>query len=269
MKKWSEIKQATLNKLFLDEIEAQQQGYLEKFQYLANECLNLIANGVKPKIRSITVLVKDLSEYNNTIVGYDFIYIPSSDKIGYYSDGVYYEDTPDDKTLYEVNPGEVYIFKNNSLIRVESDGGYVTMPTDFLSFTDTVNYLKLDYVDLMLNYGKSIAYCFRNKDVVIENPEVIYLDDIRISLPDYGAYTIFYNSLWDEISKEDIDNDNVLDISYSVLNCLPTYIAAQLLHQDDVQRSARLQNEFELLLARLDTNVLTQNSHYRSAGGWY
>ena len=55
MNKWSEIKQATLHKLFLSEAEARQQEYLEKFEYLANECLNFIANGVKPKIKYFTV----------------------------------------------------------------------------------------------------------------------------------------------------------------------------------------------------------------------
>lgn len=185
MKKWSEIKQATLYKLFLGEEEAQQQGYLEKFQYLANECLNLIANGVKPRI-----------------------------------------------TSYEID--------------VEKEDSVVIMPDDFLSFYDVVNYVNGE-----------------------KNPKITYLTDRTIKLKDKGNYTIFYNALWKDIDKNDIDKDNELDIDYSVLNCLPSYIASQVLAQDDIQRATILKNEFELLLSRLDTNVLYEQNHYVSEGGWY
>lgn len=62
MKKWSEIKQLTLNKLMMTEAEARQQEYLGKFQGYANECLNIIANGVKPRIKAFrfSVLADDM-----------------------------------------------------------------------------------------------------------------------------------------------------------------------------------------------------------------
>lgn len=185
MKKWSEIKQATLDKLFLDEQEAQQQGYLAKFQGFANECLNVISNGVKPRIAT-----------------------------------------------YEVTTTE-----ENSII---------LMPEDFLSFADMIGYYN-----------------------GIPDPTVIYIDDKRILVHDIGNYVLFYNGLWQEITRDNIVNDDVLNIDYSVLNCLPTYIAAQCLGQDDVQRSSILKNEFELLLARLDTNIMYETNHYKSNGGWY
>jgi hypothetical protein len=186
MKKWSEIKQATLNKLFLDEDEAQQQGYLGKLQYLANEGLNVIANGVKPRIAKFETEV------------------------------------------------------------VEKDDGVREMPEDFLSFADMIYYLNGE-----------------------ENPELIYVGDKSVLLPKTGKYVIYYNALWQEISKEDISNDVVLKIDASVLNCLPTYIASQLLSQDDIQRSTILKNEFELMLSRLDTNIMYQQNHFKSTGGWY
>lgn len=185
MKKWSEIKQATLNKLFLEEEEARQQGYLEKFQDFANEGLSIIANGVKPRI---AVLDTEVTENNTT----------------------------------------------------------VTMPEDFLSFADMIGYLN------------------NNPD-----PEVIFVTDKQIILPETGSYKILYNALWHEIDKNDITNDISLDIDASVLRLLPTYMASQILAQDDVQRSAILKNEFELMLARLDTNVMYETNHYKSTGGWY
>lgn len=186
MKKWSEIKQATLNKLFLDEDEAQQQGYLGKLQYLANEGLNIIANGIKPRIAKFETVVE------------------------------------------------------------EKEGKLIEMPEDFLSFADMVYYLD-----------------------GVENPELIYVGDREVMLPKSGKYTIYYNALWHNISKEDISNDVVLTIDASVLNCLPTYIASQLLSQDDIQRATVLKNEFETMLARLDTNIMYQQNHFKSIGGWY
>lgn len=185
MNKWSEIKQATLNKLFLEESEAMQQGYLEKFQYLANECLNSIANRVKPRI---AILETDTEDINSV----------------------------------------------------------VTMPEDFLSFADIIGYLNNE-----------------------PDPSVVYLTDKKILLPKKGSYKIIYNALWNDITKDDVEQDNVLEIDKSVLNCLPTYIASQLLSQDDVVRSATLKNEYEMLIAGLDTNLMYETNHYKSTGGWY
>lgn len=179
MKKWSEIKQAILNKLFLEENEAQQQGYLAKFQYLANECLVAIANRVKPRVAVLDV-------------------------------------------------------------KIENDYDVVEMPDDFLSF----------YVN------------------GAPNPKLHYLTNKTVT-GTIGEHKIYYNALWKEITNEDITKDLVLDIDKSIVNCLPTYVAAQLLSQDDVQRSAILKNEFELLIAGLDTDVMYETNHFESEGGWY
>lgn len=185
MKKWSELKQATLDKLFLDEAEAQQQGYLAKFGYLANEGLNMIANRVKPKIGVFEIKT---SEENET----------------------------------------------------------VTMPEDFISFTNMINYLD----------GEA-------------DPTVIYIGDKKLKLPKSGSYTIYYNAEWQQITKDIIVEDRELNIDSSVLNCLPSYIASQLLAQDDIQRSVMLKNEFELMLSGLDTDIFYQENHFKSTGGWY
>lgn len=188
MRSWSEIKQATLNKLFLDEQEAQQQGYLAKFRFLANECLNFIANGVKPRIAVLEITTTE-------------------------------------------------------------DNARITMPDDFLSFADIVNY--------------------RDDE---SDPDIVYLDYNSIMLPVTGNYKIFYNALWKYITEEDVNSknaNNIINIDQSILNCLPTYIASQCLSQDDVQRSTILKNEFELMLSRLDTNMLYQENSYKSTGGWY
>lgn len=209
MKKWSEIKDATLAKLFLTPEEADQQGYLKKFQYLANEALNIIANGVKPKIA---------------------IFSPNEE-----DDGVVIEDV----------------------------GVIQSMPDDFLSFAD----IPAMRYDLKMN-GNGVME--KNGEVYHMDPEIVYVGDRNFMVTEKGFYVIYYNALWDEITKDNVDSgDDVLPIDQAVLNCLPTYIASQVLAQDDIQRSAILKNEFELMLARLDTNIMYESRHYRSTGGWY
>lgn len=198
MNKWSEIKQATLDKLFLSVEEADDQGYLSKFKYLANECLNIIANGVKPNVKAFRF------------------------------------------EIIEDKPGLVLQENQYTLSNV------ITMPDDFLSFAD------------MVTYHNNTPY-----------NDLVYLSDREIAVGELGAYVIYYNATWAVITEEDIQKDAILNTSVSVLNCLPTYIASQCLSQDDVQRSAILKNEFELMLSRLDTNIMYQDNHYRSLGGWY
>lgn len=227
MKKWSEIKQATLYKLFLEEEEAKQQNYLEKFQYLANECLNVISNGVKPKISTFSIKI------------YPAVFVVDINTLTDYKQGVVYVDTNTD-VRYEFNG--VSLLETNKNIKSDT----ITMPDDFLSFADLINYLD------------------GNPD-----PEIIYLTYNQIELPQEGSYKIFYNASWTNITLENIKLDTVLNIDTSVLSCLPTYMASQLLSQDDVQRSTILKNEFELMLSRLDTNSLYESNHFKSNGGWY
>lgn len=55
MNKWSQIKKAILFKCSMTETEARDNDYLEKMIYLANECLDFVANTVKPKIAEYEV----------------------------------------------------------------------------------------------------------------------------------------------------------------------------------------------------------------------
>lgn len=196
MKKWSEIKQATLDKLFMSEEEARQQEYLSKFKGFANECLNSIANGVKPRIKAFKFEIVE-------------------------------DSMPTAELKYHV-------------------ADVITMPDDFLSFADMIMYHDNEPYD-----------------------DLVYLSDRDVAVGEIGNYVIYYNATWDDITEDDIINDNILTTHVSVINCLPSYMASQCLSQDDVQRSAILKNEYELLLSRLDTNIMYQEKQYRSSGGWY
>ena len=245
MNKWSEIKQATLDKLFLTIDEADDQGYLSKFRYLANECLNIIANGVKPRIAELKVVViEDFKKYTNVIYGSNFKYDSELGFVIYDQNGISAERVPETTDLYVSDIGIQYILRDEKLVAVS--GKTITMPNDFLSFADMIIYHDGEPCD-----------------------DFVYLGDFQIGVHELGEYVINYNALWNQITNEDIDTDKRLTTHVSVINCLPTYIASQCLSQDDVQRSAILKNEFELMLSRLDTNIMNQNNSYRSSGGWY
>lgn len=248
MKTWGEIKQAILNKIFLEEEEARQQGYLAKFQQLANEGLVLIANGVKPRVVGYNIRV-----FDKIVYGSNFNYDAERHTISYLpaklEDGELEYITPDKNTIYYEDDENKYTITNGVFL-LDKAAYYIedviVMPDDFLSFADMVNYYE----------GQS-------------DPEIVYLSDTTIQLKNTGRYVIYYNALWEDISEEDIINNSKLNIQQSVLNCLPSYVASQVLSQDDIQRSTVLKNEFELMLARLDTNVMYEANHFKSSGGWY
>jgi len=283
MKKWSEIKQATLDKLLMEEEEAQQQGYLAKFRRLANECLNIIANGVKPKISTfepIVVLRKDIPaeyrEHNDTLIRYK----NTSDELSYM--------VPSETTIYKVSETEEYVLENNQFIPVSEDD----VANDYRDYTivegsdfEFIYILDRDYRhrplfidDFRKKFKPAIVkvpsdfLSFADMEAYVDeirNPDILYIDDKTIGLMLPGHYKIFYNGEWETINDYDVLHDTKLNIDNSVLNCLPTYMASQLLSQDDVQRSYTLKNEFELMLSRLDTTIFYEVGKYKSEGGWY
>lgn len=202
MNKWSVIKQRILNKLGISEEEARQQGYLSRFQDYANECLDHIANGVKPKVDS-----------------------------------------------YEI----VTTVKNS----------VVTMPVDFIGFSEHINNLTMTVENYGYGYFCEPGYNSTTQTVLISDPRIEYVTNNSIRLPEIGTYNIFYNALYPEISNTDIKDDVVLEIEPSILNLIPSYVASQSLATDDIQKSVRLQNEFELGLSRLDTGELFEVKHFK------
>lgn len=246
MKKWSDIKQATLNKLFMDSDEATQLGYVDMFAMLADECLNFIANSVKPQIKTFDFLVKE-----NSIIGTDFevVTVESNTFIKY--NGSEYV-VGDKSVLYiDFNSGFRYCYDplTQSLQKVENVycvGEMIRMPDDFIAFSD-------------------MSYFINNE----EKSDLPYINANYIKCEETGVYKIFYDALWETIKRDDLNETTIINIDVSVLNLLPTYIASQVLAQDDVQRSVILKNEFEVMLSRLNNENMYAVKHYESKGGWY
>lgn len=263
MKTWDEVKKLTLTKLFMDETEADEQGYLGKFVGLANECLNSIANGVKPKYVAFEIEVFDKNKLpDNLKNSLELIrYVDVNDVLTYVE--------ADEETIYKVSNDEKYVLKNGKLV-LDNDAdfetviegsnftfGYVTdslitLPDNFISFADMVEYLDGDPGEYNIYFGR---------------------DKVKLKKP--GHYIIYYNALYDEIPEKLVNKSGetattiYIDADQSVINCLPSYIASQVLAQDDNIRATILKNEYELLLSRLDTDVMYETKHFKSTGGWY
>ena len=263
MKTWDEVKKVTLSKLFMDESEADQQGYLGNFVYFANEALNIIANSVKPKYIAFEILLFDKNVIPDNL--------KNSDSLIRYNDseyGINYV-VPDENTVYKVSNDEKYIYSNNKLI-LDNDAdfdtviegtnftfGYITdnlitMPDNFISFADMVEYLDGEAGEYNIYFGR---------------------DKIKLKKP--GNYIVYYNALYDEIPEETANQSGenftpvYIDADQSIINLLPSYIASQILAQDDIVRSTQLKNEYELALSRLDNDVMYETKHFKSTGGWY
>lgn len=273
MYKWSDIERQVLGKLFLTQEEAKNQGYWKQFRDLANEGLFIIANGVKPRIRELNVITYDeyLEEYLNDnyiplkwLEDREWNIIP---KVGV---------TIDDDSIKldgKLDPGEEITLNTNQysitnvyeikivgvengrvliILNPKKNRNIVDMPFDFLSFADLVD----TFIDWDLKEEK-VTF-------------VKYITDKKIGLKGYGTFKIYYNSLYDLINEDDLVKDNILkDVDYTILQLLVSYIAYNLLMQDDVQRSMILKNEFELMLSRLDDGIMYESMSYESIGGWY
>lgn len=132
-------------------------------------------------------------------------------------------------------------------ITTTQDNVVVTMPEDFISYLNRFEQLSDSSVDVCF------TFVGRNK----------------LKVEKAGTYRVYYNAYWPAIEQSHINEDSVLQIDLAVLNCLPTYMASQVLAQDDIQRSMILKNEFELLVSRLDNGVLYNAESFDNDGGWY
>lgn len=134
-----------------------------------------------------------------------------------------------------------------------------TMPEDFISFGDDQNY-------------QVIQRCCHGEFTLIRQP--IYDDDIiyhgynQIIFTHAGTYYISYNARWYDFSKVQLDNSTMIDVPNDILDCIPSYIAAQCYKIDDQYKSAVFYNEYEMFLARIDNTHYKTNTDFRIEGDW-
>lgn len=245
---WGYIKENTLSKLNLEEEEANQQSFLSRFPYYANEAMTQICSSIKPREKFFIISVYDKqNKWDELRAKYD-IYkgypvfteiIPNREDVDYESQLSFWSEW---KTLYFINEP-------------------IAFPQDFIAFSDDVPLIKepplyiqniqvtkSEYVEA---YDDSIDYYGYN--------EIICLKE--------GTYKIPYKARWFFFTK-DLDNDVVITAPDDICEAIPSYIASQCYKVDDETRAAIYRNEFEMFLARIDDTTFKSQRSLRIDGGW-
>ena len=265
---WNDIKSLCLDLLCLDQLTADEEmEYSLKFQRLANQGLSSIANGVKPKI----------AEYD--------CYVYPKIMVVTLETGETPEDVVvDDSVLYKIGSVRYALINNTVYCNDDTQTTYpfahlhvveepIIMPDDYLSFGNMVG--------SKITTRKDV-YSGKKEQVLERFVPAHYVTRNGIYLKEAGEYVIYYNALWEEITDDytkqtEYDENNKpvaganaeLPQDKSVLAILPQYIAFNVIAQDDVQRAVVLKNDYELLLARLDTTTQYDTEDYKSSKGWY
>ena len=253
MKKWSEIQQSSLNKIFMEltEVNENVNMALSKMIYFANEALSIIANDKCPNVREIVLNYKGNYDFDKT-------YNVVDEKYNYYS--IASSGTVDSIAVVSGD----YVYSNGEEWCISKGCMAFEFPKDFLAFSEHSRILI--------------------KDKIIHNPKITYLGKRKIILHDKGQYRLYYNALYGPIPlslavantdrdlTEDYYENGILvfnGIDISVLECLPSYIASQLILQNDLQMSTILKNEFEMISSRLEVKEVFNAEEYEDDKGWW
>lgn len=175
-------------------------------------------------------------------------------------------------------------------IRIEKNllPAKVTMPTDFISFFDDQNcyldgknFILVDFIgrDGVILSGKEVtSYC--PKDILTYSfyynalyPKLVdggqYYELIDINLVEPVLNDKNYSLTKVPVQTNQITDETHFDIPDLIANCVPHFVVAQLLAQDDKIRAATEMNSFEILMARINVEQNERQREYRSSKGWY
>lgn len=251
--KWSDIKQMCYDLLSIeDPTEDDEALYGAKFKRFANQALVLIANSTKPLLKKFTITVTD----EQAIVDMPLDFLSFSNIMGD-RDGVQWKPTRFYGTKSVILDGET---KYNA----------ITPPSTASEYDGKYVYDSQQNKMILCTYDNSTSTL---SPTWVTVGETVCYDKTGI------VYNIFYNALYDPITDDEIRNDtdvtterydsNALPIDASVFSIIPHYIAFNILAQDDIQLSTVLKNDFELNLARLDTDTLYTQEDWVSTKGWF
>ena len=295
---WNDIKNTTLDLFYVDKLSDQEeQEYSDKFQRLANQGLISIANSVKPKIATYKCRVyakKQQATHDETLPLFVVMSVKAIDSLDQIEDiGAYEYDNSlyyyDGTTTYTEDTADIFVMANNMLIdvagvkygthdfKIFSDaderfpqenlfavGEEVEMPDDFISFGNMTGRREITKIDPYYNTEEKYEEIYTPSHYIKRN---------SICFEKEGVYTVHYNALWetitDDYTKYPYSGTRELPQDKSILSILPQYIAFNILAQDDIQRSTIIKNDYEVLLARLDTTTQYDVENYESTKGWY
>lgn len=229
--KWTELQNIIVAKLPLLDDAAE---YKDNMLTLANECLILIANSIKPCTKKA-------------------IYHIMENDIGYP------QKLPEDFLTYSDYGHCRWYLKNYNLPYI-IDYEYPD------KFEDDILYVRLkDCQAIMYHNGEVVD---TREDMTVYRDDTInitYTGERDFVVPLVGTYEIQYEGLYTRIEDPDVE----LDIPMSILNIIPYYVAGDLLYDEDPNKAIQYKNTFEIMAQRLNENDYMKYTKPINNGGWY
>lgn len=226
------VKEQTFDKLFITSSEAVNALYTEKISRAINECLLQISNSVDSVTKEFIYQTADCKTFDKQ----EFIAYP---------------------------PDFVQILDNDN-IRIEDKYG-------MYQYADDIGYLGRTGI-YVHKPGKYKIQYEANYPIIIKLPIIgeVWKDfDNTIEYnKDTGYKVKYYASNPTQIGL-DQNITKVYDLPDYLGPLAALYAASVILGIDDPIRSATLRNEYEMMLARLNTETLDNLRDYHSSRGWY
>lgn len=234
---YQEIKQRVYDLLFMPFEEADRLHYTDKIPRILNEALFRIAHSVLPNLREYTIKISQNKMPARISMPPDFISF--ADEQNAYLNG-----KPFCLTNF-IGNNEILLFGNEV-----DDSAYKS---------STLNESKVNEYHIFYNalYPK-----LTNSGIEFQVIEFANGDDIPVNSDNYSIVTV-------PAESSQITGNKAYDLPSIVSELIPHYIAGQLLVLDDKVRSIEEMNEFETLLAAINTHRNERPREYHSAKGWY
>lgn len=247
---WGYIKENTLSKLNMSEEEANQQGFLSRFPYYANEAMTQICSSIKPSDKSFIVEVYDKQEmWQKLILEFG---------VNYDNNNIRSEEEFSSDTDEEYQQKVLFWEKWKSLSFVDEP---ITFPDDFISFNDDV----AEFKPLPIYIGTQILV--NSVFTEIWDEVLRYSGYNQIICKQLGTYKVPYNARWFFFTK-DLQNNVVIPAPADICDSLSSYIVSQCFKIDDEAKSAIFRNEYEMFLARIDDTNFKSQRTLTIGGNW-
>lgn len=240
--KWSQLKTLIIGKTPLSKSEFEDEDkYNANAIPLANECLTLIANSIKPCVKTAEYHIHKNDIGKNFKLPEDFLN---------YSDY--------GNTRWSLATEEDYEIVDDFPLAPAANVLYVRL-SDCLG-------QKYDTLGTVVETREDVTI-FRD-DIC----EVGYTSDMEVTFDAPGTYQIYYEGLYPEIEKSNntvAEADQDINVPKSVLNLVPYYVAGELLYDEDPTRAIQLKNSFEVMAQRLAENSYIKHTKPANHAGWY
>ena len=280
------LKEAVMAHCDLEEDELQAMNVIKRLYIYANEAMQAIC-ACKPNYKyfkaNIVNKYKPIAKLiiNNETVYKDY-YETISNNIGNIDEinKAVIDEKYENKVLFE-EPSETYwmLVRNNGTLAWQkitladeliTDKYYkdkniyltneeIKMPDEFIAFTNKQTFIvkrpeRFSYEDFVNGRDWTTNEAERWEPVNY-NKDIMFVGQNSVKCLKEGEFMIPYKCVWLIFNNQLGDKDS-LDMPVDILNCLPLYIASEVLQIDYAQKAQIKRSEFEMALSRI---VVTNN----------